>query len=575
MGMVLALALGGCGRPTAPPEAPAPPTPAPRTIRFAPVVAGPELATTKTPIATRSATVDGVEVPIDFHVVHRAGQDGFGDVHRLDGTRAEPACSEADNLSLLAAGGRPWLVTHFECPAGALYLTELSRDEQGVLAPIGTKPIPFERGVWNPCAGAVSPWGTHIGSEEYEPNAQDWDPETGGMVHDDYGAWADLQRIFADPKAARPYDYGYATEVAVGADGTPTSTKHPALGRFSHEVSLVLPDGRTVYQSDDGHDTGFFLFVADRAGDLSAGKLYAAALEQRSDTELGVTWVPLGHATDAQIDALVDAGVRFDDLLELRPEEAEGTCPLGSSMTRHSYGRGCLQLRPPSEKVPDPALAASRLETRRYASMLGATMELEKGEGVAFDPETNRVFLALSSQAGPMIAEPEERQDVIRLPKNPCGAVFAADTAAGVLDRDGQPIDSPHVATSLRIEVQGRPLAEPDAAGNRCDPGGIANPDNLTFLPGYGQLVIAEDTRAHVNAVLWTWDVRTRELVPVMVAPHRGEMTGIQWIPDLLGHAYLTVVVQHPWAVKEPPAGVTPDDQRAFVGYLGPFPSLR
>ena len=26
-------------------------------------------------------------------------------------------------------------------------------------------------GLWVPCAGSVTPWGTHLGSEEYEPDA--------------------------------------------------------------------------------------------------------------------------------------------------------------------------------------------------------------------------------------------------------------------------------------------------------------------------------------------------------------------------------------------------------------------
>ena len=27
-------------------------------------------------------------------------------------------------------------------------------------------------GLWTPCAGSVSPWNTHLGSEEYEPNGE-------------------------------------------------------------------------------------------------------------------------------------------------------------------------------------------------------------------------------------------------------------------------------------------------------------------------------------------------------------------------------------------------------------------
>lgn len=27
-------------------------------------------------------------------------------------------------------------------------------------------------GLWTPCAGSVTPWNTHIGSEEYEPDGE-------------------------------------------------------------------------------------------------------------------------------------------------------------------------------------------------------------------------------------------------------------------------------------------------------------------------------------------------------------------------------------------------------------------
>jgi hypothetical protein len=29
-------------------------------------------------------------------------------------------------------------------------------------------------GLWTPCAGSVTPWQTHFGSEEYEPDARAW-----------------------------------------------------------------------------------------------------------------------------------------------------------------------------------------------------------------------------------------------------------------------------------------------------------------------------------------------------------------------------------------------------------------
>jgi secreted PhoX family phosphatase len=54
-----------------------------------------------------------------------------------------------------------------------LYLTELSQDGDGNLTAILTKPIDLSDvdGIWDPCAGSVTPWGTHVGSEEYPADA--------------------------------------------------------------------------------------------------------------------------------------------------------------------------------------------------------------------------------------------------------------------------------------------------------------------------------------------------------------------------------------------------------------------
>ncbi len=257
----------------------------------------------------------------------------------------------------------------------------------------------------------------------------------------------------------------------------------------------------------------------------------------------------------------------------------EGNCPDGFVWTAHSYGTECLKLAAPSGKVPDPAKAASRLETRRYAAMLGATTELEKAEGVTWDPETGRVYLAVSVVGGRMLAEDGAPVDHVKMGPNPCGLVLAGETAAGASDTSGAAIDSPHVMTRFVPELVGRPLAQPDEQGNSCDVDGIANPDNLTFLPGWGLLMVAEDTKRHRNAVLWAHDVRSRRLARVVISPRGGELTGIHWIPDLGGHGYLTVAVQHPWGElpkgQEIPEFVTEDDKRSFTGWLGPFPSLR
>ena len=42
----------------------------------------------------------------------------------------------------------------------------------------------------------------------------------------------------------------------------------------------VMPDKRTVYITDDSTNGMFLKFVADAAGDLSSGRLYAAKMTQ-------------------------------------------------------------------------------------------------------------------------------------------------------------------------------------------------------------------------------------------------------------------------------------------------------
>lgn len=562
---------------------PPPQTQAPHTFRFAHVAAADGDTLLTAPRVSPSASIDGSDYPVSYQVLWRAGDDGFGVVPAGPGAVAPAeACGDQDFNSLLPVGTGAALVSHFECVPGAAYVTRLDVDAAGIFTKKSAAPVSWDdwRGLWFPCSGQLSPWKTHLGSEEYEPNAA----MTGKMGPEEGRAWQNIVAYFGgDASRVQPYRYGWATEIAVPEQGDPIAQKHFALGRFSHELSYVLPDQRTVVQSDDGTAVGLFLFVADAAADLSAGTLYAArfgaAPEGSPADTASISWISLGHATHSEIAAAVERGVTFADLFDRIEVPAEGGCPEGYRYVDHHYGRECLALQKPSEASPDVALLASRLETRRYAAWLGASTELEKGEGVTFDPETGRVYLALSSLARRALKEDGAPNDTLQLQPNPCGAVMALPTSAGAEDTDGKPIASELVPTLLFPEISGRLLPQPSPSGDLCDPEGIANPDNITFLEGYGQLIIAEDTRRHYNASLWAWSTRERSLARIVLAPHGGELTGIHWIPDLHGHAYLTLAIQHPWSelpdAEALPEGVQADDQRTFTGYLGPFPALK
>lgn len=165
------------------------------------------------------------------------------------------------------------------------------------------------------------------------------------------------------------------------------------MGRGAVGLATVLPDNQTAYISDDGTNGGLLMFKADKKGDLSAGQLYAAKWVQRSDDGVGaadLAWIDLGHADDATIATAIKSGTTFSDLFETAAIVDNGSCPEGF-LASNAEGRAeCLRVRPGMEA------AASRVETHRYASMMGATREFRKMEGSTYDPDRHVLYLSMS-----------------------------------------------------------------------------------------------------------------------------------------------------------------------------------
>ena len=552
------------------------------------------------------AWINGREAPVPFQELLRVGdQPGsspapFGQLHTVGGQpfpsgRAPftDLCNQLDYTTLQEAHGKLWMWSHFECVRGAIYLTELEQDPNtGSLRAVHTQPVDraldAQGGVFAPCAGDLTPWGTLLSSEEYEPDARYWDSEKSEMT-DEYWFSSSLSHLygaFEHPRDAHPYRFGWVPEFAVqDAQGTVAAEKHYAMGRFSHEIARVMPDGRTVLQSDDGWGVGLYLFVADRPADLSSGTLYAAQWtlhDRRSVGQGRVDWISLGHGSDADIAPLLRLAppVRFDELFDRAELLDTGRCPQSHTAT-HTFGvTECLRLASASERVPDPALAASRLETRRYAALLGATTEWKKGEGLASSPSGDAVYFAISDVSGTMLAgDPATAApDTIRLPENRCGVVYEGHTSGGQTDTRGVAIDSDFVPWELHGVVAGI-----QKHPTECDPRSIANPDNLTWMGPYGLLAIAEDTRRAPDG-LWVWDRQLDSLTRILLAPPEAEVAGLSMVPDLRGHAYLTFTLQSPGshradaqpfdpALRGQPFGSVPDDHRSVVGVLGPLPT--
>jgi hypothetical protein len=129
--------------------------------------------------------LDGKNYPIDYNVLMRSGDNIGGNTFGLiydqqgrvvmekDGSQF--ISSDNDFSSLIQIDDKLFNVTHFESRPGAMYLTELNQDpDTGILTPVQTQNIDFSKwgGLWVPCAGSVTPWNTHLGSEEYPPNAR-------------------------------------------------------------------------------------------------------------------------------------------------------------------------------------------------------------------------------------------------------------------------------------------------------------------------------------------------------------------------------------------------------------------
>jgi hypothetical protein len=80
------------------------------------------------------------------------------------------------------------MFTHFENPRpGVLYRTNVDLTDDCSLEVKSIEPVDISEwgGLWIPCAGSVTSWNTHLGSEEYEPDAK---LLSARMTYDDFKA---------------------------------------------------------------------------------------------------------------------------------------------------------------------------------------------------------------------------------------------------------------------------------------------------------------------------------------------------------------------------------------------------
>ncbi len=467
-----------------------------------------------------------------------------------------------EGLSVPGAAGNPLaMVTQFEyrglppndgTSAGSFWsklpaamgLTLLDQDpSSGWLTAKGYESIDFSGvdGGWIHCGSTLSYWNTHIGSEEYEPDAKVRGDGTKAADSDDRTDIASFSRYyFGDPGTANPYRYGLVPEVTLGADGKAQVRKHYAPGRYAREMLIFAPDGRTAIGGDDGKNTGLYMFVADRQGDLSAGTLYGAKLTQTGADNGGsfdLQWIRLGHASDSEIKGLVDGGIRFSDIFDVSDTDP-GDDSYRKVVTYN--GTEWLRLKPGKEQ------AAAFLETRRYAALSGATTEFSKMEYVAYNHADRRFYIVISRVEAGM----SDGVGEIQLDRNDGGIILDMATAGERKDTAGAVIESEFVGTTLTSipELVGGWLGKDnkDAEGNACAQDRICGPDNLVYVDPIRTLFIGEDTGRRNNNYLWAFNIDTRRLSRILSAPMGAEVTGLMVARDYNGHAYIMSNFQHP-----------------------------
>jgi secreted PhoX family phosphatase len=393
-------------------------------------------------------------------------------------------------------------------------------------------------GLWITCGASLSPWGTHLSSEEYEPEAVVVSRSASATTQ-----WkAFSKNVYGSETAANPYNYGHLPEVTVNPDGTGSIKKHYCLGRISHELVQVMPDNRTVFMGDDATNSAYFVFVADKEKDLSSGSLYVAKVGAGFSLDPAaagapLTWIKLGSATSAEIKKLATTLVSTD-IMDVRitdPADVTFTKVFANGKTEW------IKLVPGMEK------AAAFLETHRYASLVGASTAFTKMEGTTVNIKDKIAYSALQNCQTSMVAGNalnDPAKGVALAAAVNAGAVMALKLQGGVKDTLGAAINSEWMPVNTKALLVGKDITA-DAIGNTADPTIIGNPDNLKFSEKMRTLFIGEDSSQHVNNFLWAYNVDTKALARVMSIPAGGESTGLHAVDELNGWTYVMSNFQH------------------------------
>ena len=445
---------------------------------------------------------------------------GLGHIYSMVGDELILENDMPDFNGFIQTGaGKGYLFTNWEMYPGGMSRMAIEKDNFGSWKVTDAMMLDFDgvHGTAANCFGSVTPWNTPLTSEEWIVNSKvdttthpDWN-NPAVMNTDIIGYMWQLTA----PDAPNPYRYGYIAEVQNPTSNEPTVVKHYALGRYEHENATVMPDGKTVYLSQD--DTGgvLFKFVADTPEDLSSGTLYGAKLTQDvgqndpATTGFDVSWVELGHGDNAMIEAWIADfdGIGTDQFVEgetsyMTMADVEAWANGAATYPTVENGGGKVTA---GEPMDDRVVF---LESRQAARLKGATAEWRKLEGISINTKRAQeavegvntidgediteayVYLAIADLDNTLIDNEGDIQLSNRV--KDCGGVYRAKLEAGYNISRIEPL------------VMGSTYRSSLSGAARCDVDQLSQPDNVIVMDD-GRIIIGEDGFQE-NNTLWLYE---------------------------------------------------------------------
>ncbi|NUB90754.1 DUF839 domain-containing protein [Haloterrigena sp. SYSU A121-1] len=396
----------------------------------------------------------------------------------------------------------------------------------------------------------------HLGAEPIDQNEVEVEGEDGLET-------ANTPRPIGDEAFPNRYRYGKIVEVTEPTADVPTPVKHHAFGRAAWECPEVLPDERTVYLASDGGAKGIYKFVAEKPipecddrmdvrGTLYAMKATEIGEGPVAETDLDVEWLPLGTASNAEVEAWISDydDVTQVDYLETHAEtdwaddldqallEADEEVAINGNQDYITDEEIVEWAEQYEERGPDGVDEDLRrvpfLETRAAAKEIGASVEFNKAEGIDAHDEAEPgdfIYFGISSLGGAMT---DEHGD-LRFDEVQTGVLYRAELEEG------------YDVSRLEPVVVGPNESDPQSILDES----LINVDNVMVMDD-GRVLLCEDKgtfgRTYENDALWVYEppavLRADSVAVSHGATGEVDLT-LSSIPDGLAGGRVTVSVEH------------------------------